>query len=473
MREIMIDVIVWYNLFVLLYFLTINFSYLGLLILATNRLVYFNRRRHTHICTDRHCKKLPSIALLVPAYNEERIIADSVKSFLAVDYPDLEVIVINDGSKDKTLEVLKKEFHLVPSPRAAAGNLAHEKVRGVYRSTVDARLIVIDKENGGKADALNAGLDYARAKLYAGVDSDSLLERDALKRLIQPYMERDARVLGMGGIIMPANDSLIRNGQVVEPRLPRKLLPAMQVMEYIRAFLGGRSGWSRLNSLLIISGAFGLFTRKDVLDIGGYRTDTVGEDMDLVMRLHRMMRNEGKDYKMEFVPDPVCWTQVPESLDILAAQRNRWQRGLIESIRFNWKMMWNPRYGVPGMLGMPFHFLFEMLGPVVEFTGYLVFVLSWIFGLINWKFALVFFVLAVVFGVLLSLYSLLLAEFTVKRYTRPVDIIKLFALAVLENLGYRQLTSWWRLTALFGVRRRRKTWGEMRREAFSPKENQA
>lgn len=471
MREVLADIILWYNLFVLLYFLAINLSYLALLLLATDRLTYFMRRRRTRICKEEHCQLVPSVSLLVPAYNEEPIIAESVNSFLKVEYPALEVIVINDGSRDKTLEILKRRFQLVQASRGSAERIRTARVRAIYRSKLDPRLVVVDKENGGKADALNAGLNYSRSRLYAGVDADSLLERDALKRLVQPYLERDAKVLGLGGIIMPANDSVIKDGMLVEPRVPKKLLPAMQVMEYIRAFLGGRSGWSKLNSLLIISGAFGLFERNEVIKIGGYRTDTVGEDMDLVVRLHRKMREEGKKYKMVFVPDPVCWTQVPESLDVLASQRNRWQRGLIETILHNWKMMWNPRYGMAGMIGMPFHFFFEMLGPVVEFSGYVLLVVAWILGIVNWKFALVFFVLAVVFGVLLSLFSLLLAEFTTLKYHRPADVLKLFFLAVLENFGYRQLLSWWRLTAFFGVQRRKRSWGQMKRTEFVTQES--
>ncbi len=467
MYETIEKIVFWYNIFVLFYFLAINFSYLSLLLFASERLVYFKRRRRTRICTDEQCVLLPSVALIVPAYNEERTIVESVKSFLAVDYPDLEVILVNDGSGDKTLEVLKNSFNLIESPRASSGKIRTQIVKAAYRSRSNPRLVVIDKENGGKADALNAGLNYSRSKLYAGVDSDSLLDKDALTRLVQPYLERDAKVLALGGIVMPANGSKIEEGQVVEPRVSKKFLPAIQTMEYIRAFLGGRTGWSKLNSLLIISGAFGLFERKEVLELGGYRTDTVGEDMDIVLRLHRKMRDDKKKYKMVFIPDPVCWTQVPESLGSLAMQRRRWQRGLVESLTHNWKMFLNPRYGAVGLFAIPFYFIFELLGPAVEFSGYVVVILAWILGIINWQIALVFFILAVIFGVLLSLFSLLLAEFTTKKYTRPLDVVKLFIFAVLENFGYRQLTSWWRFTALFGVRSRRRSWGEIERTDFA------
>lgn len=467
MIEIIKQIILYYNLAVLLYFLLLNFSYIVLLFLAAERLVYFKRRRRERIHFKDKFPFLPSIALLIPAYNEEQTIIESVRSFLGVDYPDLEVIVINDGSIDRTLDVLKERYKLIRVPRASSERLDTRKIKDIYRSVLDARLIVIDKENGGKADALNAGLNYSRSVLYAGVDSDSLLDKDALKRLVQPYLEFDSRVLGLGGIVMPLNGSRVENGEVIEPRVSKKFLPAIQTMEYIRAFLGGRSGWSKLNSLLIISGAFGLFERSQVLDIGGYRTDTVGEDMDVVLRLHKKMRKEGKKYKMVFIPDPVCWTQVPETLSSLASQRSRWQRGLIESLVYSFKMMFVPRYGTVGMVGLPFHFLFEMFGPFVEFTGYLVVIASWILGIINWQMALVFFILAVVFGVLISLFALLLEEFTVKKYRRPMDTARLFILSILENFGYRQLISWWRFTALFSVRKRRRSWGKIERTSIT------
>jgi cellulose synthase/poly-beta-1,6-N-acetylglucosamine synthase-like glycosyltransferase len=471
MRSVLIDIVIVYNIAVLLYFLLINFSYLTLLLLAAERLFYFKRRRGIRICRQKECALAPGVAVLVPAYNEELTIVNSVLSLREIDYPELEIIIINDGSNDETLDRLKKEFKLFAFPRVAEENIETKPIRGVYRSAVDPRLLVIDKENGGKADALNAGLNYSRSRLYCAIDADSIIEKDAIKKLVQPYLEREAKAVAVGGIVRVANGSRIEGGEVLEAKLPRKFLPAIQVMEYIRAFLCGRTGWSRLESLLIISGAFGLFERKAVVQAGGYRTDTVGEDMELVTRLHRQMVRRKKPYRVAFVPDPVCWTQVPEKLGSLGAQRNRWQRGLIETVSRHRKMLFNPRYGTVGMIGMPFYLFFEMIGPIIEITGYTVFILSWILGILNWKFALLFFVLAVLFGVILSLFSLFLEEFTLKRYSRPKDIVRLFLLAVVENFGYRQLTSWWRLTAFFGLGRKRRAWGEMKRKAFTEEES--
>lgn len=467
MRTTIINIIICYNLFVLFYFLILNFHYLLLLVFATERLFHFKRRRGLRICKERDCALLPEVAVLAPAYNEEVTVEESVSSLLDLNYPELEVIVINDGSKDGTLKVLKDKFKLFPAPRAVDEKIPTKPVKTVYRSAVNERLIVIDKENGGKADSLNAGVNYSRGRLFCAIDADSIIEADALHSLVRHWLERDAKVVALGGSVRVANDCRIEKGEVIEARLPRKFLPAIQVMEYIRAFLCGRTGWSKINTLLIISGAFGLFERKSVIEAGGYRTDTVGEDMEMVVRLHRKMRDRGKPYKMIFVPDPVCWTQVPDSLEILGRQRNRWHRGLMETLLYNRKMIFNPKYGLAGLIGMPHFLFFEMLGPVVEVTGYFVVVISYILGWLNIKFVVLFLLLAIVFGVLLSLFSLLLEEFTVKRYDRPKDIIRLFFLAVLENFGYRQINSWWRLKAIFDFIRKKKGWGEMERKAFT------
>lgn len=464
--ETIINIIIGYSIFILLYFLILNFYYLFLLFLAANELFYHKQRSQIRVYNEKDCVLLPSIAILAPAYNEELTIAESVGALLNVEYPELEVIVINDGSKDETMTVLTDKFKLFPAPRAAEAKILTKPVRATYKSTVDGRLTVIDKENGGKADALNAGIKYSRSRLFCAIDADSLIEKDGMTRLIRPYLEREAKITALGGIVRIVNDCRIENGEIIETHLPKKFLPAMQVMEYIRAFLCGRAGWSKLNSLLVISGAFGLFERKSVIEAGGYRTDTVGEDVELVVRLHRMMRDKKKPYRLLFVPDPVCWTQAPDSLKMLGRQRNRWQRGLIETLLRHWKMIGNPKYGLAGVVGMPYLLFFEMLGPVIEFTGYLVITISFILGWINITFVLVFLLLAILLGVLLSLFALLLEELTVKKYENPWDVARLFALAVLENFGYRQLHSWWRLKAFYDLIRRKKAWGAMERKAF-------
>ncbi|MFP4051452.1 MAG: glycosyltransferase family 2 protein [Thermoplasmata archaeon] len=455
-----------YSVFVLFYFAFINSGYFILINLALKEMMEYLKLPKFDICEGKACGLLPSITILVPSYNEEKTIVNSVEALLNLNYPNLEVIVINDGSTDNTLTNLKDHFKLISSKRSVEEKIQTEEVKNVFRSITERDLLVIDKENGGKADSLNAGINHSRTDLFLAIDADTLIERDSLKKLVKKYMYTDAKVVALGGIVRVANNCEIRNSEVKEARLPKKFLPAVQVMEYIRAFLFGRTGWSRLNCLPIISGAFGLFDRDAVTDINGYRTDTVGEDIDLVVRLHKYMRDKKKDYDISFLPDPVCWTQVPEKRKVLGRQRSRWQRGLTETISFNKDMLFNPRYGKVGTLALPFFLFFEMFGPIIEISGYFIFVVSYFMGWIDHKLALIFLSLAVFYGVLLSIFSLLLEELTLKRYKDPVDRIKLMGLAFLENFGYRQFHSWWRLKGLIQFIRKDTSWGNMEREDF-------
>ncbi|MFN4232998.1 glycosyltransferase family 2 protein [Thermus sp.] len=308
----------------------------------------------------------------MPTYNEEKTIAHSVRSFLSLHYPEFEVIVVADGPKDRTLEVLKEAFRLVEVEWVYRRALATKPVRAVYRSLVYPNLIVVDKENGGKADALNAGLNLARYPLFCAVDADSLLDAQALLRASRLFLEDD-RVLAVGGTLRPLNGAVVREGIVETLHLPRGYLEKVQIVEYARAFFMGRAGWSAMGALLIISGAFGLFRREEALRVGGYRTDTVGEDMELVVRLHRRAREEGREYRIVYTPDPICYTEVPADWATLRKQRNRWHRGLWEVLWNHRTMLFNPRYGRLGLVAMPYFFLFEALAPVVEVLGYVLF----------------------------------------------------------------------------------------------------
>ncbi|MBS3766360.1 glycosyltransferase family 2 protein [Candidatus Bipolaricaulota bacterium] len=466
LTQVLAGFVLFYNSLVLLYFFSINTGYLILLGLAGLELRYYIKRRTVDICQEESCDLAPDVAILVPAYNEAATINSSLSSLQELDYPNLELIVVNDGSSDDTLKEIKQSLRLVSVAREPENAVDCEEVREVYKSVSDERILVVDKENGGKADALNAGLNYSRSDLFLAIDADSIVEKRSLHRLVEPYLTRDTNVVGIGGIVRVANGCKIEGSQVKEAKLPSKLLPSIQVMEYIRAFLFGRTGWSRINSLPIVSGAFGLFQTELVKNIGGYRTETVGEDMDLVVRLHKYMREKGEDYTISFIPDPVCWTQVPSSMGVLSKQRNRWQRGLAEAITYNWKMLFNPKYGSIGLLGLPFFLVFELLGPFVEVSGYLVFIVSFLLGWINLPFAILFISLALLYGILLSVTSLLLEEFTLKRYENPMDRVKLLGMAFLENFGYRQLHALWRLKGLIDFFRKSDSWGEMTRESM-------
>lgn len=408
----------------------------------------------------------PPISLLVPAFNEEATIAASVRSLLQLSYPEFEVIVVNDDSKDRTLDVLIREFSLRPFPEAYRVRLKTQAIRAVYQSTDHPNLRVLDKANGGKADALNAGANVARYPLLCCVDADSILQRDSLRRVVQPFLE-DPRTVATGGTIRIANGCEVSGGFLVRAGLPRNLLALFQVIEYLRAFLFGRMGWSPLNALLIISGAFGLFHKETLISVGGYRPKTIGEDMELIVRLHRVLRQQGRKYRIVFVPDPVCWTQAPEDLRTLRNQRIRWQRGLSDSLMMNRALLFHPKGGAVGWLAFPFILVFEWFSPIVLVAGYAFTLTAVLTGLLSPPALLAFLAVEIGLGVLLSVSALLLEELSFRIYPKLSHVGLLFLASLLENFGYRQINSWWRLVGLYrwatGAQAR---WGEMKRKGL-------
>jgi cellulose synthase/poly-beta-1,6-N-acetylglucosamine synthase-like glycosyltransferase len=407
------------------------------------------------------------VSVLAPAHNEAATIRDSVRALLMLHYPEFEVIVINDGSTDATLKLLMEEFHLYRSARYYENTLPGKPVRAVYESMDPIPLIVVDKENGGKADALNVGINVARYPLVCAVDSDSLLESDALMRVARPFLEDPKRVLAVGGIVRVANGCAAGAGRILSIDLPHSWIARFQVVEYLRSFLGGRVGFSAFNCLLVISGAFGLFSKAAVLAVGGYRTSTVGEDMELIVRLHHWARAARRDYRIVFQPDPVCWTEVPESLRILKRQRNRWQRGTLETLWLHRRMMGRPSFGLLGLFAFPYFLLFEGLGPLVELSGYVLTIAGLCLHLFDWRLVLTFFTATTLYGMILSVASVVLEELSTSRYPHVRNILLLVAAAVLENFGFRQLLTVWRAQAFWDLLRGKKHWGVMERQGFA------
>lgn len=444
--------------FVLIYFLIINGVYLSLVIISFFYLKLFNRQRIAYESKGLLKSELyKSMSIVVPAYNEEKTIIENVRSLMQVEFNDFEVIVSNDGSTDNTLELLIDEYELEESDLFISESVHSKPIKKVYRSAIHDNLIVIDKENGKRADAVNAGINASHKDLICTIDADSRLEQNVLKKMLRAFIEDD-KTIGVGGIIRVSNGCTFENNTMKQIRLPKKLVSKMQVLEYIRSFLFGRIGWDKLNSLLIISGAFGVFDREAVLKVGGYDVESVGEDFELTLRLHRYYKENDLDYNIKFFPEPVCWTEVPSTWNGLASQRNRWQRGLFETIAKHKKMLFNPRYGSVGLVGLPFYFLFELLSPIVEFMGYALIVFLMVTSTLNTTFALLFFIAAVLFGVVLSLSAVLSDEFTYKQYPRVKDAIQLIFLAIFENLGYRQLHTWWRLRGIIDFFKGNKEW---------------
>ncbi|WP_034336879.1 glycosyltransferase family 2 protein [Deinococcus misasensis] len=449
---------------IVVYFAVLNSIY-ALSILVATRVMTTSALKGEKVLMKSYMEKgyYRPISLLVPAHNEENTIVASVHSFLNLQYPEFEVIVINDGSKDQTLQKLQEEFLLEETREFPSRVLESKKVLGLYRSIKYPHLLVIDKENGGKADALNAGITHSTKPLFCSVDADSMLEARALMRVSRQFLEDD-HLLAVGGTVRVMNGSQILEDQVQEAHAPKSWIERIQVVEYTRAFLAGRSTFSQLGVLLIISGAFGLFSRKAVLDVGGYRTDTVGEDMELVVRLHREMRERKQKYHIRYTMDPICWTQVPSDLGMLRKQRNRWQRGLVETLWTHRKMFLNPRYGRIGMFSMPFYLLFEAFAPVLEVFGYLLTLYLWLTGQLNADFAVLFLVMALLYGTLVSAASLGIEGFMIKRYARFQDRLGLIFATVLEQLGYRQVLAFERVLALVTLYTRKGQWDVQRRQ---------
>ena len=454
------------DLVILVYFLALNSFYALLLVLSVPEIW-----EQTRLAEDDDFQRLmqsdalPPITILVPAHNEQATIEASVTAILTLEYRNYEVVVVNDGSQDGTLEALRHAFDLYEVPRTYPETLPTRTLRALYRSRTRTRLLVIDKENGGKADSLNTAINASRFPLVIAVDADTLIEPDALLRLTRPFL-LGREIAAVGGTVRVANGCVVEHGRVTDARVPRHFLPGVQVVEYLRAFLFGRLGWNRLGGNLIISGAFGLFRKDHLLAVGGYRTSSIVEDLDLVVRLHRYLRLRKIPYEISFIPDPVAWTEVPESARVLARQRERWHRGLIAAMWEYKGMLLNPRYGRVGLVAVPFYTFGEMLAPLVEVLGYVITVAGAAAGVVSTSFALLFMLVAWGYGMLLSLWAVVLEEVSFRRYRRLGDLARLVLFAMLENFGYRQRTVWWRLRAFFTVWRQRAVWGEMTRKGF-------
>jgi cellulose synthase/poly-beta-1,6-N-acetylglucosamine synthase-like glycosyltransferase len=461
-------VLIAYQWVVIVYFLVLTNIYMVLVLIGFFEMVRYRAARREREDVDAlvACALTPPVSVLAPAYNEAATICESVRALLSLSYAEFEVIVINDGSTDSTLSLLIREFHLYRSARYIDEKLTTKPVRGVYQSMDPIPLVVIDKENGGKADALNAGINAARNPLVCSIDSDSLLEQNALMRVVRPLLDDPDRVLAVGGIVRIANGCTTSAGRVVKIGLPNSWIARFQVVEYLRAFLGGRVAFSSLNSLLIVSGAFGLFNKAAVLAVGGYDTGTVGEDMELIVRLHRWAREQKKTYRIVFEPDPVCWTEAPESFKILKTQRNRWQRGTVETLCKHRDLILRPGFGMLSYFALPYFIIFEALGPIIECTGYLTTIVGLLFGLLDAHVSILFFVVAVLNGIVLSASCVVLEELSSRRYPDVRSLAALLMTAVMENLGFRQIVTFWRAQAIIDLLRGVKSWGVMERRGF-------
>jgi cellulose synthase/poly-beta-1,6-N-acetylglucosamine synthase-like glycosyltransferase len=403
------------------------------------------------------------VSVIVPAFNEEKTIIETVYALMQLNYPEYEIIVVNDGSRDKTLKLLIETFDLVSYPATFKRRLETKKIHKIYQSTQNSRLIVIDKENGGKSDALNVGIDISKYPLYCCIDADSILNTDSMNFVVSQFLD-DPRTIACGGTIRLANGCKITKGVVREIGLPKNILALIQTIEYLRAFLFGRLGWVPLNSLLIVSGSFSIFSKEAVLNVDGYSTDTIGEDMELIVRLHHYYRTNRIPYRIVAIPEPIAFTEAPEDLKSLRSQRIRWQRGLCESLARNIDLLYHPRGGLVGWVGFPALIIFELLGPLIEILGYVFFIVGFFVGIISYQALIAFLVLSVGFSLFISIVTIVLEEISFKIYPKTSSVVFLLLAALMENLGFRQINTFWRLEGFLSwVFRRRRGWGTIRR----------
>jgi peptidoglycan-N-acetylglucosamine deacetylase len=463
-----------FNYYLAYYSIAINIIYLVLLILS-----HINSSRQLELWSLKSMsflfkkKILPAISIIAPAFNEEKTIIESTNSLLNLKYPEYELIIVNDGSKDSTLNTLIQQFDLVRVDYVFDYKINTMPIRGIYRNRSIPKLLVVDKENGGKADSLNAGINISSKEYFCGIDADSLLEEDALLKLASLTLDESVETPALGGNIFPINGCTVERGMITQIKIPQNNVARLQTIEYIRAFMAGRLGWAYTNTLLIISGAFGLFRKDRIVGIGGYLTssgryakDTVGEDMELVVRISRLMRELGLKYKICYSFNANCWTEVPEDLKSLKKQRYRWHRGLIDILTFHKKVLFNPAYGRMGLVAMPYFFVFEMMGPLVELQGYIMVILAFFLGLLNLKLAVLLFLSTVLMGTLISILSLLIAEKDLSYFSYR-DIFALILYAIIENFGPRQLFSFWRVGGYFNMLKKPEGWGKLERKGFS------
>jgi cellulose synthase/poly-beta-1,6-N-acetylglucosamine synthase-like glycosyltransferase len=440
LHSILNDGVVAFNLVVLSYFFLGNGVYTFLMLLSLRAtLAHMRRMTYQGLEEMRHSPMTPPVTIIIPAWNEQDVIVNSVRSALQVEYPELRVIAVDDGSTDMTLDRLVKSFELLEMDGAYHPSIPTGSIRTYYLNPAIPNLLVVSKIRGGKPDALNAGINLCRSPYFCNLDADCLLERDALLRLMEPIVNSSVETVVSGGIVRILNGCETRNGRVIKVGLPGKWLERFQVVEYLRSFLFGREGWHLLGGTLIVSGAFAVFRRSAVIEAGGFCHDTVTEDMDLVVQLHRWGADNNHKIRTSFTADPVCWTECPSTLPVLASQRRRWQLGLCQTLWKHREILFRRKYGIVGWLSFPFHSYIEGFGAAVEFLGYLFIPLGLFLGLVSPGLLLISMLLGFLYGGFLSVGAVLLEEITYRRYPRLRDLATLLVFAIFENIGYRQL----------------------------------
>jgi cellulose synthase/poly-beta-1,6-N-acetylglucosamine synthase-like glycosyltransferase len=466
MKEILIPAIIGFNYFVGIYYGFVQAVYTILLFIALGVILRHIRKiRYAPFKELQKRAEMPPVSILIPARNEKNVIVRSVEAALAINYPSVEVIVINDGSTDGMLEMLISRYSLRRIDPLYRSLIKTKPVKGFYFTSSIPNLLVVDKENGGKSDALNCGINVSKSPYICSLDADSVLERDALIRLTTPIVQSTVPVIAAGGVIRVLNGTKQEDGLVTSIELPkRSTLVCLQIVEYLRGFLFGRVGLDAMDCNLILSGAFSLYQKSAMYAVGGFTSDNVTEDMEIVIRMHRHFSLKKIPYSIRFVSDPICWTEVPENMRMLGRQRRRWHLGMIQSIWKHKTLILNPRYGRLGLLAMPYNVFVEMISPLIEFIGYIIVPLSYYFDIINYDFFILFLVLAIAYGIFLSTMGIFLEEMSFRRYPKWGDLFKLLLYGIIENFGYRQINAYWRFQAFIQFFAGRIKWEYVRKK---------
>lgn len=461
----------FYELGIFIYALVIMGAYFILGLFSFRKIAQYRHRiNYAESKTLLHAQEVPGVSILAPAYNEEETIVHNIKSLMAVHYADIELIVVNDGSKDHTLQKCIEAFNLVKVPFLINESIETQPVLGVYKSTIASlsKLTVVDKENGGKSDALNCAINVSSKPYITCIDVDCILDQVAMTTLVKPFLQATKkRVIATGGVVRVANSCEIHDGFLQSVEVPKKLIPRFQALEYIRAFLLGRMAWSYLDGLILISGAIGVFDKEIAIAAGGYDLKTVGEDMEIVVRMRKYMHKIKEPYEVAFVPDPLCWTEVPETWDALGKQRNRWTRGTIETLVKHKALFFNPRYKLIGLLSYPYWFFFEWLAPILEFIGVVLTIVLFLLGRLHTDFFLLMLVLVYSYAIFFSLLGLLAEEVSFRKYKSGKDIWRLIIAALLEPILYHPFLVIQAIMGNIDYIRGKKSWEKTKRKGFS------
>lgn len=465
------QIVHWYEIFISFFSLTYILLYVVLSILS-----YFAILKHLryqkYISEDilTRSNHLLGVSIVAPAFNEGVNIVYNVKSLLSLTYPKYEIIIVNDGSTDDTLTKLITEFELVKIDFYYQEKIVTKPVRGHYKSTnpIYSKLMVVDKENGkSKADGSNAGINSSKYPLFLCTDVDCILKRDTILKLAKPFMENETRVIATGAGIRISNSCEVKDGFLHKVHFPKDWYPRFQELEYVRSFLFGRMAWSQINGLLLVSGGLGMFDKEIAIKVGGYWHKSLGEDMELITRMRKHMHENKQKFLIKYIPESLCWTEVPETREVLLRQRTRWARGLVQTLFLHRKMFLNPKYGKTAFLILPFFFVFEFLVPIIEFLGIIALIIAFINNSINVEYLLTVGLFVYLFYLLITLISILIDDLLYKSYANYKELIVLIFMAIIEPFFYHPLNVYASLKGywLF-VRQKEQKWGVMIRKGF-------